>query len=126
LTAPIADLRWSGTWHMEEGYYYFRNVDQRVLLGGARHLAFDAERTFDMSTTPTIQQALERLLRECIVPGREFQIESRWAGTMGFSSDKKPIVKRTSERTLAAFGCNGMGVALSPMVAQQAADLMLA
>lgn len=126
LTTPIPDLPWRGAWHMDEGYWYFRNVGQRVLLGGGRHLAFDAERTLELSTTSLIQEALERLLTQSILPGRDFGIEHRWAGTMGFSADKKPVVRRTSERTLVAFGCNGMGVALSPIVAQQTSDLLLA
>lgn len=126
MTAPLAGLRWRGAYHLDEGYTYFRNVGQRVLLGGARHLAFEEERSFAAQTTDTVQQALERVLAEIILPGQAFEIETRWAGIMGFSPDKQPVVQRTHPHTVAAFGCNGMGVALSPMVAQEAADLLLA
>jgi glycine/D-amino acid oxidase-like deaminating enzyme len=43
MTAPIPGLPWRGTYHMEQGFYYFRNVGERVLLGGARNLDFAAE-----------------------------------------------------------------------------------
>lgn len=126
LTAPIPELAWRGAYHMDEGYYYFRNVGQRVLLGGARHLAVETERSFDLATTENVQQALEQVLREIILPRQEVSIAMRWAGTMGFSPDKQPVVTRVGQRRVAAFGCNGMGVALSPVVAQAAADLLLA
>jgi glycine/D-amino acid oxidase-like deaminating enzyme len=126
LTTPLADLRWRGAYHLDEGFYYFRNVGQRVLLGGARHLAFEQERSFVSQTTDTVQQALEKVLAEIVVPGQAFEIEARWAGIMGFSPDKQPVVQRVNPHTVAAFGCNGMGVALSPMVAQEAAELLLA
>ena len=43
VTAPIPDFRLKGTFHFDEGYYYFRNVGDRLLLGGARNKAFAAE-----------------------------------------------------------------------------------
>ena len=34
ITKPIPDLHIKGTFHFDEGYYYFRNIDNRILLGG--------------------------------------------------------------------------------------------
>ncbi|MFN3875952.1 MAG: NAD(P)/FAD-dependent oxidoreductase, partial [Flavobacteriales bacterium] len=36
LTAPVPGLRLHGTFHMEEGFYYFRHCQGGVLLGGGR------------------------------------------------------------------------------------------
>ena len=36
ITNEIPDLKINGTFHYEKGYYYFRNVGNRVLLGGGR------------------------------------------------------------------------------------------
>jgi glycine/D-amino acid oxidase-like deaminating enzyme len=44
---------------------------------------------------------------------------------MGFSPDKQPIVKRLSPNVVVGFGCNGMGVALGSLIAQEAAALIL-
>lgn len=124
VTSPIPDLPWRGTYHMEQGFYYFRNVGQRVLLGGARNLAFDAETTKDMALSDTIQQALETMLRETILPDRDFAIEHRWAGIMGFTERGLPEVRMVGERIALGFGCNGMGVALSADIAAETAQLL--
>ena len=38
LTAPIPGLKLRGTFHLDEGYYYFREHKGAVLLGGGRNL----------------------------------------------------------------------------------------
>ncbi|HJW08834.1 MAG TPA: FAD-dependent oxidoreductase [Holophagaceae bacterium] len=129
VTAPLPDLPWRGCFHMDEGFVYFRNINspegQRVLLGGARNVAPSAEDTGDLAITQTIQGRLEQLLRDTLMPGKAPAIEHRWAGTMGFSADRLPIVKRVSGRVSVAFGCNGMGVALGSLIAQEAAALVV-
>jgi len=50
VTKPIKDLQIKGTFHLEEGYYYFRNIDQRILLGGGRHLDLKGETTTEMNS----------------------------------------------------------------------------
>ncbi len=122
LTAPIPDLPWRGLFHFEEGYYYFRHVGRRVLLGGGRNLDFEGETTSDFGLTTLIQERLEAYLREVIVPGRQIVITHRWSGIMGFRDPPLPQVRWVSERVLSAFGCNGMGVALGSEVASQAAQ----
>lgn len=125
VTEEIADLPWRGTYHLEQGFYYFRNVGRRVLLGGGRNLAIDAEATVEMALTDTIQSALEQLLHDTILPGRTVRIEHRWSGVMGFAADKQPIVQMRSDRVALGFGCNGMGVALGAEIASQTAQLLL-
>ena len=124
ITQPIEDLPWRGAYHLDAGFFYFRNVGQRVLLGGGRHLAFAEEASCDMVLTNRIQTALESLLREIILPGQDVQIEHRWSGIMGFSADKQPIVRLLSERIALGFGCNGMGLALGAEIAAQTAQLL--
>ena len=38
ITKPIKNLEIKGTFHLDKGYYYFRNVDNRILLGGGAKL----------------------------------------------------------------------------------------
>jgi len=127
LTSPIEGLPWKGTFHAEEGYYYFRNLGNRVLLGGARHKAFDDEATLDMATSPFIQQALERYLDEIILPNYrgQYGITDRWAGIMAMGSEKLPIVGELDKNIFAAVRMSGMGVALAPVASRQVADMML-
>jgi glycine/D-amino acid oxidase-like deaminating enzyme len=126
LTSPITDLPFKGTFHSDEGYYYFRNLENRVLLGGARHKAFDEERTTDMQTTDFIQNELERYLDERILPNfrGQYTIEYRWAGIMAMGSEKSPIVKEVQPNVFCAVRMSGMGVALAPIISKQVAKMM--
>lgn len=129
VTEPVPDLKWKGFFHMDDGYIYFRELTTpegtRILLGGARNTDFEGEATDGMATTQPIQDRLEKVLRTIILPGKATRVARRWAGTMGFSSDRKSIVKRLGPRTILAFGCNGMGLSLGSLVAEEASALAL-
>ncbi len=43
---------------------------------------------------------------------------------MGFSESQHPILKRAEEGVYVAIACNGMGVALSPVIAEHVCALM--
>lgn len=124
ITEPIPQLQVKGTFHMEEGYYYFRNIDQRLLIGGGRHLDFDGETTTSMETTDNIQSALDRMVRDIVLPGvTEVKIAARWAGVMGVGSQKRPIIKALSDRVFCGVRLGGMGVAIGSSVGAQLAEL---
>jgi len=40
LTKPIKNLKLKGTFHMDDGFYYFRSIHDRILIGGGRNLDF--------------------------------------------------------------------------------------
>jgi glycine/D-amino acid oxidase-like deaminating enzyme len=124
VTSPIPGLPFKGTFHFDEGYYYFRDLGNRILLGGARNLAFEEENTTEMKLTDTIQQGLERFLKEVIAPGRHYTIETRWAGIMGMGKQKMPIVRAVNDHVLCAVRMHGMGVALAPVIGEQVASLL--
>lgn len=127
LTSPIQDLPWKGTFHSDEGFYYFRNLEKKVLLGGARNKAFDEERTTDIDTTDFIQSQLKKYLDEVVIPKfkGQYTIENRWAGIMAMGSEKMPIVKEVQPNIFCCIRMSGMGVALAPIVSQQVAEMML-
>ena len=127
VTSPIEDLPFKGTFHSDEGFYYFRNLGNKVLLGGARNKAFDAESTSQLQTSDFIQQELERYLNEVVLPNfrGQYAIEHRWAGIMAFGKEKEPIVKQLASNVFCAVRMSGMGVALAPVVAKQIAEMML-
>jgi glycine/D-amino acid oxidase-like deaminating enzyme len=125
VTAPIPGLRLPGTFHYDKGYYYFRPVaGNRLLLGGGRNLDFAAETTAEPGLTPLVQQRLELLLREVILPGRAVAIEHRWSGVMGFGRELEPFVGELAPGIYGALRCNGMGVAMSTRSGQRAAELL--
>ncbi len=127
VTSPIKGLPWRGTFHFDEGYYYFRNLGNRVLLGGARNSDFEGEQTHEFNTTDSIQHALEAFLCDVVLPYNKqgYTIEHRWSGIMGMGSEKSPIVKEVQPNIFCAVRMSGMGVALAPVVGRQIGELML-
>jgi glycine/D-amino acid oxidase-like deaminating enzyme len=124
VTSPIDGLPFKGTFHFDKGFYYFRNLGDRVLLGGARNKAIEEETTTEMETSDRIQQELERFLQETILPDRFYTIEHRWSGIMGLGSEKMPIIKAVNDHIFCAVRMSGMGVALAPVVGERIAMLM--
>lgn len=124
ITKPIQNLDIKGTFHLDKGYYYFRNIDNRILFGGGRNLDFQGETTTDFGNTNLIQNELERLLKEVILPNHKFEIEHRWSGIMGMGQTKNPIVKRLSTHVYCGVRLGGMGIAIGSLVGKELADLV--
>jgi gamma-glutamylputrescine oxidase len=124
VTSPIKNLPFKGSFHCKEGYYYFRNVGNRILLGGARHLAAAEEASEEMITTDFIQKELERFLTSVVMTHQAYTIEHRWSGIMGIGSSKAPVVQQVKENIYCAVRMSGIGVAIAPMVGEQVAKMM--
>lgn len=125
VTSPVEGLKLRGSFHYDRGYYYFRNVGNRVLLGGGRNLDFSAEQTTTFGLTALVQDRLDSMLKEIILPGKPFQIEHRWSGIMGLGPEKKPIIRRLSPGISCAVRMGGMGVAIGALVGEEAAEVIL-
>ena len=125
ITKPIKDLKIKGTFHLDRGYYYFRNIDQRVLFGGGRQLDFKGETTTKLEQTGVIQNSLEHLLKTTILPNTTFEIEHRWSGIMGVGQQKRAIVKPISNRVTCGVRLGGMGVAIGSLVGKELAKLYI-
>jgi glycine/D-amino acid oxidase-like deaminating enzyme len=125
ITEPIANLDIKGTFHLDRGYYYFRNIGDRILLGGGRNLDFDAETTTEFGQTEIVQNKLEQLLKEVILPNHEYQIAHRWSGIMGIGNSKKPIVSQLSDNVYCGVRLGGMGVAIGSLIGQELADIVV-
>lgn len=124
ITKPIENSHIKGTFHLNEGYYYFRNIDNRVLLGGGRNLDFKTEETTEFGQTEIIQNELDRILKEIILPHTEFEIEHRWSGIMGVGKQKKAIVKEISKNVYCGVRLGGMGIAIGSLVGKELAEIV--
>ncbi|GAB5565245.1 MAG: FAD-dependent oxidoreductase [Winogradskyella sp.] len=124
ITKPIQDLHIKGTFHLDQGYYYFRNIDDRILFGGGRNLDFNGEETSEFGETELIQNELENILKTTILPETEFEIDHRWSGIMGVGSQKKAIVEQLSNHVYCGVRLGGMGVAIGSSVGKDLADLV--
>jgi len=125
VTKPIPGLKIKGTYHFNEGYYYFRNIDNRVLFGGGRNIDFKKEETLDFGHTEEVKAQLAQYLNEIILPGQNAEIDYWWSGIMGFGEDISPIIKEVQPNVFCAVRCNGMGVAMGSLVGEEVAKLAL-
>jgi gamma-glutamylputrescine oxidase len=125
VTKPIPGLKLKGTYHFNEGYYYFRNIDGRILFGGGRNIDFKREETWDFGQTEQVKAQLINYLKEIILPGQDAEIDYWWSGIMGFGEDISPIVKEVQPNVFCAVRCNGMGVAMGSLVGEEVAGLAM-
>lgn len=124
ITKPIRGLHIKGTFHLDRGYYYFRNFENRILLGGGRHLDFKGESTTEFGQTQHIQETLENLLKTVILPNINFEIDHRWSGIMGVGNKKEAIVKQLSNNVYCGVRLGGMGVAIGSLIGKELAELI--
>ena len=124
ITEPIADLKFKGIFHFDQGYFYFRNVGNRILFGGGRNLDFEGETTDAFELNDKIQQRLEHYLQKVIIPNTLYKIEQRWAGIMAFGQEKWPILHQVNEHIVVAGRLNGMGIAIGSEIGRQAAEML--
>ncbi|HMQ80374.1 MAG TPA: FAD-binding oxidoreductase [Ignavibacteria bacterium] len=122
ITNEIEELKFKGIFHYDEGYYYFRNYGNRVIIGGGRNLDFSGEESFEFSYNEKIIDDLKNKLDNMILPGLKYEITDKWTGIMGFTENKLPEVKVIDGNTIAALSCNGMGIALSSYIAREIVD----
>lgn len=125
ITHPVPGLKVKGCFHYDRGYVYFRNVDDRILLGGARNLDFETEKTEQFGDTDLIQRALSGLMSEMILPGQKWSLDMCWSGIMGVGPEKKPIVQKWTENIAVAVRMGGMGVAIGTLVGEEGAELLI-
>lgn len=123
-TKPIANLAWRGTFHFQKGYVYFRNIGDRLLLGGARHIALQDERTDQFGINKKIRDWLIEFTNEILKLPEDWEIEQEWTGIMGFTGNKEPVVKEIKKGVWVAAGLSGMGIAIGMEIGRKTAKLI--
>ena len=124
ITNPIENLKWQGTFHFDEGYIYFRNVENRLLMGGARNVAKEDEETDLFGVNPSIKEHLIRFASEILKLPEGWEIGLEWSGIMGMTENKEPIVKEISPKIWVAAGLSGIGIAIGMEVAKDVVEKM--
>jgi glycine/D-amino acid oxidase-like deaminating enzyme len=124
ITETIPQMALQGNFHVDRGYYYFRNVDGRILLGGGRQLNRTAETTFAQHTTAALQRHLKDFLRNHIHPS--VAVADQWAGTMGLgpNNERQVLLQNPSPRLGIAVRLGGMGIALGAALGRDLAHRM--
>lgn len=124
-TAPLTERITDRPVYAQYGYQYWRQTaDRRLIIGGWRDVDFDAESGYGTETTPRIQEAIEQGLAQ-LVPGGA-PIEHRWAGTMGFARDGRPLVGwlDAAHHLAICGGFTGHGMGMAAACTLDLADLL--
>lgn len=124
ITKPIENLSLKGTFHYLQGYYYFRNIGNRILFGGGRNLDFKTETSFEFDNTQLIQQDLIQKLQTIIIPQQKVEVDYFWSGIMGVGETKKPIVEKYNDHVVIGVRMGGMGVAIGSLIGKECAEFI--
>jgi gamma-glutamylputrescine oxidase len=125
ITKAIPNLKIKGSFHYNEGFVYFRNINNRILLGGGRNLDIKNETTSDFELNTKIQNYLTQFLKQTILPNQNIEIDQRWTGIMGIGNEKMPIIQSVSKHVVCAVRMGGMGVAIGSLVGQLAVKKLI-
>lgn len=125
VTKPVENLTLKGIFHMDEGFYYFRNIENRIIFGGGRNLDFDKEATTNFGINEHIKNDLLDKLQNMILPGRKVKIDYFWSGIMAFGKERKPIIKKVSDKIITGVRLGGMGIAIGSLVGEEVATHIL-
>jgi gamma-glutamylputrescine oxidase len=122
VTEPIDDLQWSGVYHFDKGYYYFRRVGDRILLGGARNFDAQKEATSSFEFNEKIQEQLTSFLHNMLGISKAVKIDHWWTGILGIGKSKYPIVEAITQDVFVGVRLGGMGVAIGSYLGELLAN----
>ena len=124
VTKPIEGLKLNGTFHHQQGFNYFRNIDGRILMGGMRHLFPHTESTSVQGTTAEVIQSLVEFIQNKIYTSSSIEIDMAWSGILGVGEDERPLIKQVSHRIFIGARLGGIGVAVGSLIGEELATLM--
>jgi len=125
VTSPIPNHDLSGTFHMDAGYVYVRDIGERLLIGGARN-KFDSESTDIHGINEKNITYLKSILEDKILPHvGPIEVDYKWSGIIAPQPSKLPIVKKYSDRITMGVRLGGMGVAIGMKIGEQVATLSM-
>lgn len=125
LIKPERPINYTGTFHYDRGYYYFRHFEQKIIFGGGRNLDDETESTVEFGLNPKIRKRLIHDLENLILPAQSYEIEMEWSGIMAFGPTKAPVIQQVDHHLFAGVRLGGMGVAIGSMVGEELAELII-
>ncbi|MFA9220518.1 MAG: NAD(P)/FAD-dependent oxidoreductase [Sediminibacterium sp.] len=124
VTMPIPDLKLNGTFHHQEGFNYFRNIDGRILMGGMRHLFPNTESTDVQGNTDEVIASLLDFVQQKIHTTSALEIDLAWSGILGVGQDERPVVTEAQENVFVGARLGGIGVAIGSLIGEELSTLI--
>jgi glycine/D-amino acid oxidase-like deaminating enzyme len=122
-TEPLRELLYGRPHYARAGYDYWHQLpDGRLVIGGSRDAALEAEETDVVETTALVQGRIDALVEQLV--GYRPVVSDRWAGIWGMTPDLLPLVGPVPgrENVWVAGGYSGhgnaMGLACGDLVAR--------
>ena len=123
-TAPVSPGRLPCPVYGRWGYDYAQQDETgRMYVGGGRDRCTDAEWTDSTEPTPMVQGHIEDIAER--MAAGPVEITHRWAASVGFTEDGRPLCARVSPGVVVIGGYNGTGNLVGPVAARAAVDLVL-
>jgi len=101
------------------GYDYAQQLpDGRLFVGGGRDRFVDAEWTLETDPSTDVQAYIETVAER--MAGRPVAVTHRWAASVGFTPDGRPVCAEVADGVAAIGGYNGTGNLVGPVAARAA------
>ncbi len=106
------------------GYDYAQQLpDGRLYVGGGRDRFLTEEWTHDTRPTAPVQGYIETVAAR--MAGGPVRPTHRWAASVGFTPDARPLCTEVADAVVAIGGYNGCGNLVGPVVARAAVALVV-
>ena len=124
-TAPVRRARLPCPVYGRWGYDYAQQLpDGRLFVGGGRDRFVDDEWTTRREPTAPVQAYIETR-RRADGRRRRCAVTHRWAASVGFTDDGRPLCTQVADGVVAVGGYNGTGNLVGPVAARAAVALAL-
>jgi glycine/D-amino acid oxidase-like deaminating enzyme len=118
-TEPVAPGRLPCPVYGRWGYDYAQQLpDGRLFVGGGRDRFLDDEWTADAEPSQPVQAYIETVAGR--MAGGPVRATHRWAASVGFTPDDRPLCTRVADGLVAVGGYNGTGNLVGPVAARAA------
>ncbi|MFI8566038.1 NAD(P)/FAD-dependent oxidoreductase [Rhodococcus sp. NPDC078407] len=123
-TTPVSARRLPCPVYGRWGYDYAQqDASGRLYVGGGRDLFVEDEWTSSSEPTAGVQTYLDSLAR--LFAGEQVSVSARWAASVGFTGDGRPVCCYVDDGVIAFGGYNGTGNLVGPVTARAAVALGL-
>lgn len=123
-TAPVSPGRLPCPVYGRWGYDYAQQDEAgRLYVGGGRDRCNEAEWTDSAEPTPMVQAHIEDVAAR--MADSPVEVIHRWAASVGFTDDGRPLCARVAPGVVAIGGYNGTGNLVGPVAARAAVELVL-
>lgn len=123
-TAPVEPARLPCPVYGRWGYDYAQQgLDGRIYAGGGRDRFAAEEWTTDATPTAPVQAYIESVAAR--MAGQPVGVTHRWAASVGFTGDGRPLCVLVDDGVVACGGYSGTGNLVGPVAARAAVALLL-